>query len=154
MSRLTAGEIAGWLRAVAGGQVAVSASRAPVPDGDVVIHGGGWAVMLLTDDSCAPRLTCWAVAPGGRDWVLGCERDWLALGPPVDPLELMEPLEEEGLRRVLMTLPAPPVLEGVAWWPDHAEVAARQAALAKSKGRQRRAAAAPCPAPVSHEVAA
>lgn len=155
MGRVSAVEIAEWLRAVSSGVVPVMVSRAPVPDGDVVVYGAGWAVELLTDWERRPRLTCWATAPRGRDWVLGCERDWMALGEPVDPLAMMTPLEVEGLAAVMASLPAPPVLEGVAWWPDHAEVAARQAALAKKKGRRRsRQGEVPCPAPEVHASAA
>lgn len=128
---LTAAEIARWLQAVACGAVEAVTSRPVVPAGGVVVSGQEWEVALLIDWQRRPLLTSWARC-GGREWWLGCERDWESLGPAVEPLTLMD---AERLAEVLLGLPSQPMDEWCPYW-DHEAIARRQSAVAAGKRRK------------------
>jgi hypothetical protein len=72
----------------------------------------GWQLAIeIKRDQLGALL--WALAPDGRDWVYGCQRDDWTLGPDsriVEPLELLtaaQRLELEGLLRQACCWPPP-----------------------------------------------
>ena len=72
----------------------------------------GWQLAIEIERDQLGALL-WALAPDGRDWVYGCQRDDWSLGPDsriVEPLELLtaaQRLELEGLLRQACCWPPP-----------------------------------------------
>ena len=136
--RCRAIEVMQQLRLIAAG-VADFKLAAPVGwNTGALLKVDGWVIQLVQDGD-ALALTHRAVAPDGRQWVYGCERDDWTLGPDstiVDPLGLLDADEREQLLEVLQEHPAPP-LEGLM--PMFALRPAVQAEQAPIKRRKRAA---------------
>ena len=98
---------------------------------DVWFQGG--RVLLMLGVECQPVRVLEAVAPDGRRWEWGCQRQWLEDGAPVvNPLDGMD-VEQLGVALGEMTAAE---LEGEIEWPDFEEVARRQM-MAKNVQRQK-----------------
>ncbi|MEB3353130.1 MAG: hypothetical protein VKM34_02700 [Cyanobacteriota bacterium] len=136
--RCHAAEVMQQLRLIAAG-VADFKLAAPVGwNTGALLKVDGWVIQLVQDGE-ALALTHRAVAPDGRQWAYGCERDDWSLGPDsriIDPLGLMAADEREQLLEVLQQQPAP-ACKGVM--PMTASRPAQQAAEASAK-RSKRAA--------------
>lgn len=71
----------------------------------------GWQLQIEIERDQLGALL-WAQSPDGRDWEIGCQRDDWALGPDsriVDPVALLEPLQQRQLERLL---------RGAICWPQ------------------------------------
>jgi hypothetical protein len=136
--RCTAAEVMQQLRLIAAG-VADFKLAAPVGwNTGALLKVDGWIIQLAQDGDDLV-LTHRAVAPDGRQWVYGCERDDWTLGPDstiVDPLLLLEEDERQALRVVLQQQAAP---EPSGVFPMTAANVARQPEEAKTKRRKRAA---------------
>jgi hypothetical protein len=136
--RCCAAEVVQPLRLIAAG-IADFKLAAPVGwNTGALLKVDGWVIQLVQDGD-ALALTHRAVAPDGRQWVYGCERDDWTLGPDstiVDPLGLLYPEERQQLLDVLQEQPAP-ACEGVM--PMTASRPAVQAERAPAKRRKRAA---------------
>jgi hypothetical protein len=77
----------------------------------------GWQLEIAIERDQLGALL-WAQAPGGRDWVYGCQRDDWTLGPDsriVEPVALLEPEQRQQLEQLLreaICWPAPVVTGG------------------------------------------
>lgn len=77
----------------------------------------GWQLEIAIERDQLGALL-WAQAPGGRDWVYGCQRDDWTLGPDsriVEPMALLEPGQRQQLEQLLrkaICWPAPVVTGG------------------------------------------
>ena len=136
--RCHAAEVMQQLRLIAAG-VADFKLAAPVEwSTGALLKVDGWVIQLVQDgDQLA--LTHRAVAPDGREWAYGCERDDWTLGPDsriIDPLLLLQQQEREQLLEVLQQQPAP-ARQGVM--PMTASRPAQQADQAPAKRRKRAA---------------
>ena len=63
----------------------------------------GWQLEIAIERDQLGALL-WAQAPGGRDWVYGCQRDDWTLGPDsriVEPVALLEPEQRQQLEQLL-----------------------------------------------------
>jgi len=63
----------------------------------------GWQLEIAIERDQLGALL-WAQAPGGRDWVYGCQRDDWTLGPDsriVEPVALLEPEQRQHLEQLL-----------------------------------------------------
>jgi len=113
--RCRANEVMQRLRLMAAG-VADFKLAAPVGwNTGAMVKVDGWVIQLVQDGEQL-ALTHRAVAPDGRTWSYGCERDDWSLGPDstiIDPLLLLEPEERQALLEVLQQQAAPePVVSG------------------------------------------
>jgi len=71
----------------------------------------GWQLQIAVERGQLGALI-WARSPDGRDWEIGCQRDDWGLGPDsriVDPVALLEPLQQRQLERLL---------RGAICWPQ------------------------------------
>jgi len=63
----------------------------------------GWRLRIVIERDQLGVLL-WAMAPDGRDWAYGCQRDDWTLGPDsriVEPVGLLEPEQRQRLKRML-----------------------------------------------------
>lgn len=127
---MSAAEIACIYRRVVAGEGRIS--RPVAAGGLTVIDVDGARVCVAFGlDGVAAR-TLWATAPGCAEWSWGCERDWVALGPAVEPLD---DVDRWALGERLRGMTAP-LLDGEMGWPDFERVAMRQRNAVVSVGRK------------------
>jgi hypothetical protein len=127
---LTAVEIAELYRRVVAGEGRIS--RAVSAGGLTVIDVDGARVCLAFGLDGAPSQTLWATAPGRERWSYGCERDWMKLGPPLEPLAMVDK-GEVGAR--LWGMEGLPLIADCVF-PDFERVAMRQRNAGMGKRRK------------------
>jgi hypothetical protein len=73
----------------------------------------GWQLQLTIESDQLGQLV-WALAPDGRDWEVGCQRDDWTLGPKskiVEPVALLQPHQQRALEGFLR--------DACCWPPRH-----------------------------------
>lgn len=122
ITRSSAAEVRDVLRQVIASPIDL-ALVLPVQYGGVAsLRFGGWSIEILLTLDDGLEIVTQAIAPDGRVWEHGCERDDWRLGPDariVDPLDELEPAEVAALIRVIGFAPAledlaPPEVAGRA----------------------------------------
>jgi hypothetical protein len=129
---MTAAEIAGIYRRVIAGEGRIN--RSVSAGGLTVIDVDGARVCVAFDLTGNLQTTLSARAPGRERWSYGCERNWAELGPPIDPLAMVD---QGALGKRLWAMEGLPLMDECAW-PDFGRVGMRQQNVSSFRRKQKR----------------